>query len=111
MTDKAKTKLVRCASCRGQKVTMGLGLSEKKCEPCKGIGYQEEVLDPIAYLESQEENKEPIIAKQDAAKDEVKLPVENFDESPIEAFTQDLSDNAVIFPSKRIKSTKRDFVL
>lgn len=54
MTEKSKTKLVRCLSCRGQKVKMGIGFSETKCEPCKGIGYVEEVIDPIGYLEDQE---------------------------------------------------------
>ena len=121
MTNKAKTKLVRCPSCRGQKATMGLGFSEKKCEPCKGIGYQEEVLDPIGYLEAQEEKNNKQVMVQDlkpepediAPEQQVQYKsAENFDAEPIEAFKKEaLRDDAVIFPSKRMKSAKRDFVL
>ena len=121
MTNKAKTKLVRCPSCRGQKITMGLGFSEKKCEPCKGIGYQEDVLDPIGYLEEQEEknNKQVMVQDLKSEPEPVSLvqqvqyeSAEKFDVEPIEAFKkEEVRDDAVILPSKRMKSAKRDFVL
>lgn len=54
MTDKLKTKLVKCESCKGKKELVGLGFTVKRCPTCKGIGYQEEVIDPIGYLEEKE---------------------------------------------------------
>jgi hypothetical protein len=106
MTSKAKTKLVRCQSCRGQGKTLGIGYSEKKCEPCKGIGYQEEVIDPIGYLEAQDEKLKEKEKVQDP-KDPEELPL-------AAAKKEELADDAIIYPSKRVKemkAAKREFVL